>query len=114
MSDEPTEGLGRRDLLKRGALVGGALVWTVPAVQTLASPAFAVGTTVNDTCDAEICVTSSATAPCVPVCLDNVQQACCTAIDNANAEPDPVLRFIAYLNALTGPCAGGTPTTCTP
>jgi hypothetical protein len=36
-------GLSRRDMLRRSALVGGALVWTVPAVQTLASPAFAAG-----------------------------------------------------------------------
>src|SRR6185312_9642682 len=32
---EPT-GLTRRDALKRGAIVGGALVWSVPAVQVLA------------------------------------------------------------------------------
>ena len=36
-------GLDRRSLLRRSALVGGALVWTVPAVQTLAGPAFAAG-----------------------------------------------------------------------
>ena len=35
-------GVSRRDMLRRSALVGGALVWTAPAVQTLASPAFAV------------------------------------------------------------------------
>lgn len=35
------EGLNRRDMLRRSALVGGSLIWTAPAVQTLASPAFA-------------------------------------------------------------------------
>lgn len=33
----------RRDVLRRSALVGGALAWTVPGVQTLAAPAFASG-----------------------------------------------------------------------
>lgn len=36
-------GLDRRTVLRRGAILGGALVWTVPAVQTLAGPAFAAG-----------------------------------------------------------------------
>ncbi|MDQ4006937.1 MAG: hypothetical protein M3211_02430 [Actinomycetota bacterium] len=43
IEDQPT-GLNRRDVLRRGAILGGALVWTVPAVQTLAGPAFAAGT----------------------------------------------------------------------
>lgn len=36
-------GLNRRDVLRRGAILGGAMVWTVPAVQTLSGPAFAAG-----------------------------------------------------------------------
>lgn len=36
-----TDGLGRRQLLKRGALMGGALVWATPVVQTLSGPALA-------------------------------------------------------------------------
>ncbi len=45
-------GLNRRDMLRRSALVGGALIWTAPAVQTLAAPAFAAGsTTPGDQCD---------------------------------------------------------------
>jgi hypothetical protein len=38
---EETSGLSRRQMLKRGAAVGGALVWTVPAVQSLSGTAFA-------------------------------------------------------------------------
>jgi hypothetical protein len=41
-------GFNRRDMLRRSALVGGALIWTAPAVQTLAAPAFAAGSTVNE------------------------------------------------------------------
>lgn len=49
MNDTPTpgpkrEGLDRRAVLRRGAILGGAMVWTVPAVQTIAGPAFAAGT----------------------------------------------------------------------
>lgn len=42
--EEQAGGLNRRSVLKRGAIVGGAMVWTVPAVQSLAGPAFAAGT----------------------------------------------------------------------
>ncbi len=36
-------GLDRRTVIRRGAILGGALVWTAPAVQTIAGPAFAAG-----------------------------------------------------------------------
>jgi hypothetical protein len=34
-------GLSRRQLLKRGAVVGGTLMWATPLIQTIGSPAFA-------------------------------------------------------------------------
>lgn len=37
-------GISRRTLLKRGALVGGTLAWTVPVVHTLATPSATAGT----------------------------------------------------------------------
>ena len=37
----PEGGLDRRALLRRGAILGGAIVWTTPVVQSLATPAFA-------------------------------------------------------------------------
>jgi hypothetical protein len=44
-------GLSRRDVLRRSALVGGTMVWMAPAVQTLATPAFADGSPVpGDQC----------------------------------------------------------------
>ncbi len=49
MTDDIQDGgLDRRTVLRRGAILGGAMVWTVPTVQSLAGPAFAIGT-------AEIC-----------------------------------------------------------
>lgn len=49
MSDDlnPTLGISRRDLLKRGAVVG-ALAWATPVVTNFASPAFASGTPVDE------------------------------------------------------------------
>lgn len=37
----PALGISRRDLLKRGAVVGGTLVWAAPAVQTISRSALA-------------------------------------------------------------------------
>ncbi|MGH8893621.1 MAG: twin-arginine translocation signal domain-containing protein [Actinomycetes bacterium] len=45
---EPDGGISRRDVLRKSALVGGAMVWAVPAVQTLGAPAFAASTTVGE------------------------------------------------------------------
>lgn len=51
MSDDTTAepgGLSRRDMLRRSALVGGTIVWVTPAVQSIASPAFANGSPVEE------------------------------------------------------------------
>ncbi|MGH2571949.1 MAG: hypothetical protein ACRDGU_00395 [Actinomycetota bacterium] len=34
-------GMTRRDLLRRGAIVGGGLLWATPTVQSIAKPAYA-------------------------------------------------------------------------
>jgi hypothetical protein len=40
--EEPSRGITRREALRRGALLGGALVWTTPIVQAIGiRPAFA-------------------------------------------------------------------------
>ena len=33
-------GISRRDLIKRGAIVGGTLMWAAPVIQSVSSPAF--------------------------------------------------------------------------
>lgn len=43
--DMTESGLTRRDVMRRSALIGAAVVWTTPVVQSLSSPAFAAGTT---------------------------------------------------------------------
>lgn len=41
-------GVSRREVMKRGAVLGGAMMWATPVVQTMARPAFAAeGTPVN-------------------------------------------------------------------
>lgn len=36
--------VSRRELIRRGAVVGGTLIWATPAIQSLATPAFAQAT----------------------------------------------------------------------
>lgn len=38
---DPNLGMNRRQLIRRGALVGGAVAWASPVVQSFTSPAFA-------------------------------------------------------------------------
>ncbi|MGN6245049.1 MAG: hypothetical protein ACTHQ3_15460 [Motilibacteraceae bacterium] len=59
MNDEPNVGLNRRDLLRRTALVGGAVVWTTPVVQSLGGVALAAtgtaaGGSTQDDCEPEL------------------------------------------------------------
>ena len=106
------DGLSRRSLIKRGAAVGGALVWTTPVVQSLGSTAYAA-TSPLEPCAIKICLDRDPGPVCVAaVCLTNVSVACCDAVNAANAQPDPVLRFIAYLAALAGPCNTAVPVAC--
>jgi hypothetical protein len=49
MSDIEQGGVSRRDLMKRSAVIGGALVWATPVVQSVTAPAFA-GTPGEDGC----------------------------------------------------------------
>jgi hypothetical protein len=35
VGEEVSQGISRRDLLRRGAVLGGAVMWTTPVVQTL-------------------------------------------------------------------------------
>ncbi|HEX9890461.1 MAG TPA: hypothetical protein VGB28_00165 [Actinomycetota bacterium] len=41
MSFKSELGISRRDLLRRGAIAGGTLLWAAPVIQSLRTPAFA-------------------------------------------------------------------------
>src|SRR6478752_7502299 len=59
-----TSGLSRRDALRRAAAVGGALVWTVPVVQSMSGVAVAAGgSPVIDTRGGPTPSTSTTTPP---------------------------------------------------
>lgn len=44
-------GMNRRDLIKRGAMIGGAVVWTAPMVQSIGGVALATHGSPHDGCD---------------------------------------------------------------
>lgn len=48
-----TGGLNRRDLIRRGAVIGGAAAWTLPTVQTIGMRAAFAGTPQPDCCTAD-------------------------------------------------------------
>jgi hypothetical protein len=53
-------GISRRDLIRRGAVIGGALVWVAPAIQSMAPKALAqVGGPGSVTCTACYCWTGN-------------------------------------------------------
>ena len=64
--------LDRRTVLRRAAVTGGAVVWAAPAVQTLASPAFAAGSPLCETrVSADDCVITYRDSP---DCCDCVEE----------------------------------------
>lgn len=81
LGDDPgSGGLDRRAVLRRGAILGGALVWTVPAVQTLAGPAFAAGTGCAAKLTLETKDAQGNTVVCATVTFQE-SDACCDCIN---------------------------------
>lgn len=52
-------GISRRTLLKRGALVGGTLAWSIPVVHTLSTPSASAGTPLDGISLVAVVLTSS-------------------------------------------------------
>jgi hypothetical protein len=99
--DDGGGGLDRRSVLRRGAVLGGALVWTVPAVQTIAGPAFATG---SPRCETSF--TGRLNRQCVTFTYVPTEQ-CCSCI-GGSAEPLP---FAIYDCAKAGLCTQAGPPT---
>lgn len=72
-SDHGTAGqVDRRTVLRRAAVTGGALVWTAPVVQSLASPAFAAGSPLCDVrVDTGDCVITYQDSPDCCACIES-------------------------------------------
>lgn len=88
---ETTSGIDRRNVLRRGAILGGALVWTVPAVQTLSGAAFAAG---SPLCEVTLTGTFDPPGPLPKACytiVANPTPACCQCVADQSATfPLPV------------------------
>ena len=76
----PTEGIDRRELLKKAGIVGGATLFAGPLIQSVSTPAFAAPTSATCTAPAG-CGDPTAHPGCLP-CLDG--QACSTGTDCAS------------------------------
>ncbi len=64
-------GISRRDLLKRGAVVGGTLVWAAPAIQSLTTPAYGQTRGTPRPCAACYCFTGNINNPSKDECSDD-------------------------------------------
>jgi hypothetical protein len=90
-------GMTRRDLMKRGAVVGGTLLWVAPAIQSFGSKAYAQEQG-SPLCDA--CVSTSFNPPGPPppqtvhVILTPTEE-CCDCIDQRGGSIGAVLGCAA-------------------
>jgi hypothetical protein len=102
--DQERTGMDRRDVLRRSAILGGAMVWTVPAVQSIAGAAFAAGTPL---CSASASGTFNGV--CQKVQFDPTKT-CCDCL-NANSGAGPFLAVL--ICGIGGQCqVTGPPTPC--
>jgi hypothetical protein len=85
-------GMTRRDLMRRGAVVGGTLLWVAPAIQSIGAKAYAQG--LSPLCDACIAVTSTGATQHVHI-IPSVDCCACLAGTGGN--------LAAILRCATGP-----------
>jgi hypothetical protein len=105
-------GMTRRDLMKRGAVVGGTLLWVAPAIQTYGSKAFAQENG-SPTCDACVAVTTGGPGGVQTVHIEfNATSACCECIDDFAGNDLAAVLHCADVGecvsgpVMTGPCPG--------
>ena len=84
-------GMTRRDLMKRGAVVGGTLLWVAPAIQTYGSKAFAQENG-SAACDACVAVTTGGHTTHV---VFDPTEVCCTCIDAGGGNLGAVVSCVA-------------------
>ena len=92
---EQRSGLSRREMLRRAGIVGGTLLWAVPAVQSLTPPAYADVSPGDSTCcectkvagpgPAKQCFANDPTA--------NTPASCTTKCTTFNENPDYTAEF---------------------
>jgi hypothetical protein len=87
----------RRDLIRRGAIVGGTLVWAAPAMQTFAKPAYALVHTPG--------VTSCCVCAALNTCITDLQ----TCADCQAACAGPLGGVVKYRKGELCFCSGFPP-----
>ena len=93
--DEQAGGVTRREALKRGALLGGALVWATPAVQVIGmKPAFAQS--VSAPCQFELFPVPQTSPPSPAIACFTYQQSVCDCVEEAEANNDLIARAICF------------------
>lgn len=100
-------GISRRDLLRRGAVVGGTLLWATPVIQSITTPAYAQE--VTPACHTCCCCTKAIPTPLglIRCFQDNFSPATCAAVcaaGGAGVQDFCGGRESAAGNAATGDC----------
>jgi hypothetical protein len=110
-NNQERSGMDRRTVLRRGAILGGSLAWTVPAVQTLSGAAFAAGSPLCTVqLDSKVCQKGlDPTHPNKVVCLCQTitykpTPACCKCV--ADEQQPPPTGHNLPAPAAIGFCAG--------
>jgi hypothetical protein len=83
MSHEDIEanlGISRRDLIRRGAIVGGTLVWAAPVVQSIAPKALAQTGQGTPACEITVIFQPAPGGPCFQVGVCTAEPECCTCL----------------------------------
>ena len=95
-------GMTRRDLMRRGAIVGGTLLWVAPAIQSIGSKAYAQ--TGSPLCNA--CVQISIQPGNVVVHFNIVSDETCCACLAAAAEAGTAedIAVATFACVIGGPC----------
>lgn len=91
-------GISRRDLVRRGAVVGGTLLWAAPVIQSLGPAAYAhtVGSPVFGCCECTSCPTPSTRRCTSNGCFTQVEcnnfcaQNNCTGPSTTHCGPNPI------------------------
>lgn len=98
----PQTGITRRDLLRRGALVGGTLIWATPVLQSLTPPAYAQ----YARCGCCYCWSGDRQSPSKDSCIDNGSTGILANADTCRAwcesgAPSAPFDFSEYCSATT-------------
>ena len=105
-------GLDRRTLIKRGAVVGGTLVWATPVVQSITRPAFAAVSAAGCSARVEVERTLNGVTSCTCTAFASQPPTCCECIDAVVAQTGNA-AFATIVCFGSGACLVTSPSPCT-